>query len=121
MRDIKLRFKKNDIKNAPKRFKNTGWEDSELPTSKKVAKYIVQECLKKYEFRKSFKPKPHEYVILDETTSFFFVAMALLIETEGYNAEFRIFKTVKTYRYVNIGRYKYWLIYDVCNRELLNG
>ena len=118
MRDIKLKFKKNNIKKAPKRFKNTGWEDKDLPTSRKVAKYIVSECLEKFEFRKSNNPAPHEYLILDNDTAFLFVAMQLLIDKDGYDQSFRIYSTVKYYRYYRIGRYRYWMMYDVLNRAL---
>tara|TARA_Y100001963_G_scaffold159929_1_gene266248 strand:+ start:910 stop:1269 length:360 start_codon:yes stop_codon:yes gene_type:complete len=116
MRDIKLSFKKTPISKFPKRFKNTGWKNEDLPTAIKVAKYVVRQCLLKYDWRKTEKPIPHEYIILDNNTAFLFVAIGLLIEAEGYEESFRIFKTVKKYKYFNYGEYRYWLIYDVLNR-----
>jgi len=117
MRDIKLKFKKTEIKNFPKRFKNTGWEDDELPNTIKLAKYVVDECLKTYEFRKTDRPRPHEYIIMDNNTAFMFLAMDLLIQKKGYDEYFYIWTTKKKYRYYDYKGYKYWTICDVlmCN------
>ena len=117
MKDIKLKFKKTPINKFPKRFKNTGWKDSELPTTTKVAKYVIDECLKIFDWRTSEKPRLHEYIILDNNTAFKFVAIDLLMQKEGYDEYFYMWTTKKKYRYVDYNGYKYWIIYDVLNRE----
>ena len=117
---MKLKFKKNDINNMPKRFESTGWKTEDLPTSINFAEYIIQNSLRVFEFKKTkWKGHPHEYIIFDDNTALFFVCMDLLIHAKGYDKIFRIFKTKKMYIYYNFGKYRYWICHDVCNRALI--
>ena len=93
-----------------------GWEQKKIPDAYKIAEYLVVNEVKKYKFKKTKYAKPHEYIILDNTNTHFFISLELLIQTRGYDKEFQIFKTKKMYRYYNIGAYRYWIMQDVCNR-----
>tara|TARA_R100000278_G_scaffold8224_1_gene10355 strand:+ start:626 stop:979 length:354 start_codon:yes stop_codon:yes gene_type:complete len=98
-----------------------GWEQHKIPDAYKVAEYLVTTSVDKFKFKKTKYAKPHEYIILDEKNTHFFISLELLIQTKGYDKEFRIFKTRKMYRYYNIGKYRYWIMQDVCNRALIEG
>ncbi len=57
--------------------------------------------------------KPHEY-ILEKNHGELFALMKARIEEAGYEAPFQ----GRTYRYVDVGEYRYWLMEPVLNRTL---
>ena len=63
---------------------------------------------------------PHEYFVKFQNYKLF-KALQRIIANEGVDEEFRIFTTVKTYRYYYIGDYKYWDCVTVMNRTRVDG
>ena len=57
--------------------------------------------------------EPHEYIVRDEYPELF-ALMKARIEKAGYDAPFR----GRTYRYVDLGDHRYWLMEPVLNRAL---
>ena len=100
--------------------KRIGWPQEKIPDAYKLSEYIVKNEVKKYKFKKTNYASPHEYIILGKDNTHFFISLELLIQTKGYDKEFRIYSTRKMYRYYNIGKYRYWIMQDVCNRALIN-
>ena len=58
---------------------------------------------------------PHEYILKQDNPKLF-NAMKEKILFKGVDEQFRIFKTVKTYRYFYFKGYKYWIMDIVLNR-----
>ncbi len=57
--------------------------------------------------------KPHEYIVRKDHEELF-ALMETRIEEEGYDAPFQ----GRTYRYVDVGEHRYWLMEPVLNRAL---
>jgi hypothetical protein len=69
-------------------------------------------------FAKTMPEIPHEYVVRDrlsESDTAAFDAMNGYIAEHGYTATFG----TRSYTYLNSGRYKYWIIDNILNREKL--
>jgi hypothetical protein len=58
---------------------------------------------------------PHEYIINIKYPELH-EELRRIVETEGKEEEFRIFKTVKKYRYWRDRDHKYWVMGEVANR-----
>ena len=66
----------------------------------------------KWKFAKTYaKTAPHEYIV-DEWNIELFKEICHLIDTEGYEEKFYD----KTFRYYNIGEFKYWHYETILNR-----
>jgi hypothetical protein len=66
-------------------------------------------------FAKSMKHIPHSYIVRDELAEedkLLYNEFAEFIKKEGYGEKF----FSKTYYYINIGEYKYWVIGNILNR-----
>lgn len=63
---------------------------------------------------------PHEYIIAKENWALY-NTMEYLIRYHGFEREFVLYKTKKTYRYFYIGEYSYWILGHVLNRTKLDG
>ena len=63
---------------------------------------------------------PHEYFKSWDNPPLFRKLLDM-IEHEGRDEPFRIFKTVKTYRYYYLGEYKYWRMEGILNRTKTEG
>jgi len=74
---------------------------------------LEQEIAKSY-WRKTNYIQPHEYMMAKDNPELF-AELKRLIQEGGYEAEFM----GKAYRYVNIGKYKYWAYDTLVNRALL--
>lgn len=66
----------------------------------------------RWTFAKTYaKFAPHEWVAVGKTIAPTFARQAAeAIEDHGVDEEFRVFRHVKTYRYLYLGGYKYWLM-----------
>lgn len=70
-----------------------------------------------FTFAKTYaKTAPHEYIVKGQNPELFDDVKAAIKE-HGYNAKFGKW----TYRYLNIGEYKYWAFQTVLNREPIKG
>jgi hypothetical protein len=74
----------------------------------------IQELIDKAYWKKTNYISPHEYMMKKDYPEAY-AAITELIEKEGYEWVF----VGKTYRYVNIGKYKYWAYDILINRTLL--
>lgn len=76
--------------------------------------------LSKWKFKeaKTFaKVAPHEYIVLIPSRDrVLWNLMENCIAEFGVDEPFRIFQTVKTYRYLYLNGYKYWKIEQIINR-----
>ncbi len=73
-------------------------------------------------FAKSYaKTAPHEWVAIGRTISEQFARRAAqAIVDHGVDEEFRIFRTVKTYRYLYLGGFKYWIMSEPHEIQIIN-
>ena len=74
----------------------------------------IQELIDKAFWKKTNYISPHEYMMKGDYPEAY-VAITELLEKEGYEGEFQGIK----YKYVNIGKYKYWAYDILINRALL--
>jgi hypothetical protein len=74
----------------------------------------IQDLIDKAFWKKTNYISPHEYMMKKDYPEAY-VAITELIEKEGYEEAF----LTKSYRYVNIGKYKYWAYDTLINRALL--
>ncbi|HLK55514.1 MAG TPA: hypothetical protein VKU00_03065 [Chthonomonadaceae bacterium] len=77
----------------------------------------LQSLIAKVEFRKTTYIEPHEYIVRGWSDDCAAVhdALAEKIKTEGYTRRFY----GRSYRYVNIAGFRYWLMGPVLNRAVL--
>ena len=73
-----------------------------------------EELVEMVEWRATNYIAPHEYV-LEHQERELFARMKTKIAREGYDGPF----LRKTYRYVNIGSFRYWIVGNVLNRAKL--
>lgn len=75
----------------------------------------------KWKWAKTYaKFAPHEY-FLKPMNYLLFKALKRFIAEEGVEEEFRIYSTVKMYKYYYVGDYKYWGYDLVMNRTRVAG
>lgn len=79
-----------------------------------MAKEELTTLIELAQWRQTTYIEPHEY-ILQHAYPELFQRLATLIQQDGYYAKFQ----GRTYRYFDIGPYKYWRIQNVLNRALL--
>ena len=72
----------------------------------------VLDLIAEAKWHKTTYIRPHEYVLANECPELH-KAISELLVTHGYDSIF--YK--KTYHYVKIGEYTYWIIEEVLNRE----
>lgn len=78
---------------------------------KEIKKEIAEQ---EWIFAKTYaKTAPHEYIVRKSNPKFF-DKMKKLINKEGYGAPWR---DGTIYKYLKIGKYKYWCIEDILNRD----
>ncbi len=71
-----------------------------------------------WRFAKTMPEIPHEYIVRDNLSNkdkTLFDRLATHIKEQGYIGKFAL----KTYWYIDIGDYKYWVIDNILNREPL--
>ncbi len=89
-------------------------KDEEIKKLLTKAKKVIKEL--KWINAKTYKDfAPHEYVVLNERPEVINL-FADLIGFLGVNEKFSIYGYEKEYRYVYIGKYKYWLMGYILNR-----
>jgi len=67
-------------------------------------------------FAKTMLEIPHEYIARDNLSADdkeTFDAFRRYVEKKGYSGSF----SIRTYTYLNFGKYKYWVIENILNRE----
>ena len=74
----------------------------------------IQELIDKAFWKKTNYISPHEYMMKNDYPEVY-AAITELIEKQGYEGAF----LTKTYRYVIIGKYKYWAYDTLINRALI--
>jgi len=72
----------------------------------------IENLISKAKWRATDYIEAHEYIIKEQHPELFEL-MRQAIKTDGYSAKFR----GASYRYINIGAYKYWTMGVVLNRS----
>jgi hypothetical protein len=85
---------------------------------------IAQDVLERgrWTFAKTYaRFAPHEWLAKGRTiTPGDFLFAACMIQEHGVDEEFQVFHHRRTYRYLYLGRYKYWLMEDAETSTIIN-